>query len=277
MREGIIYCVTSPSGKKYIGRTIQKLNRRKFAHNALARGTSKLYFHNAIRKYGPKEMIWEVIETRSHEDPKKLIEILNELEIFHIDAYETLYPDGYNLTEGGGSYLSGGSTNTKGKSYEELYGSEKALEIKNKISENTKGKIAGRKQPQELIDRRAKSNTGKKRTQETKDKTRQSLLGVKHTDERRKNISDAHKGKDFSKNFGPPRYGADNPSYIHVPDEIVDKIIYLHTTLFLGPVAMTEIISKTFKISGGKIIKILKERNLYIKCSELCKMRKLID
>lgn len=72
-------------------------------------------------------------------------------------------------------------------------------------------KLKGRKQPEEMIKKRALSNTGKKRTQETKDKISKALKGNsacgrpghKETEETRKKISEAKKG---NKN---PMFGKD--------------------------------------------------------------------
>jgi group I intron endonuclease len=90
---------------------------------------------------------------------------------------------------------------------------------------------------------------------ESKDKIRQSLLGKKHTDERRKNLSNAHKGKDFSKNFGPPRYGKDNPSYVQLSKEQITKIIRLHIEEY----KTAKQIGHIMNINPAKVLKTLRE------------------
>lgn len=134
MRIGIIYKVTSPSKKSYFGRSINPLSKRKYHHLTSARNGSELYFHRAIRKYGGCNFTWEIIEKIKNEDKEDLINILNEKEIGYIKKYNTLSPNGYNLTKGGGNY--GGN-----------------------------GETLGRKQPLDEIRRRAESNRGKKRTE----------------------------------------------------------------------------------------------------------------
>lgn len=199
MKKGIIYCATSPSGKKYYGRTIVSLIKRKYSHSADVRRNSNTYFHNALRKYGIENFKWEIVEKIKDPNKNNLIIKLNEKEIFYIKEKNTLYPNGYNLMPGGNSYvISPTGKNRLGKSFEEIFGKEKAKEIKNKIGKGIKGKTLGRKQPIEERKRRALSNTGKKRTEETKEKTRQTMIGVKHTEIRRKNISEALK-KFYSK------------------------------------------------------------------------------
>lgn len=63
---GIIYKATSKtSGKIYIGQTTTSLNNRisNHKHKALYNIDLKNHFHNAIRKYGIDDFIWEVIDT----------------------------------------------------------------------------------------------------------------------------------------------------------------------------------------------------------------------
>lgn len=89
---GFIYCYTSPSGKKYIGQTIQSINSR-------AKEEGKGYkqcslFFRAIKKYGLENFKVEILE----EAPQ---ELLNSKEIEWIKFYNTQAPNGYNLTEGG--------------------------------------------------------------------------------------------------------------------------------------------------------------------------------
>ncbi len=190
--KGIIYKAISPSGKKYYGRTIKTLERRKIEHNHNTGKGSNLYFHNAIRKYGIENFGWDVVEEINEDNKIELIDILNELEIYYIDKDKTLFPNGYNLTKGGGNYNIH-PISRKGKTYEELFGKKRAKEIKKKQKQSMIGKNVGRIQSKEEIQKRVEANTGKKRTEESKEKIRQSLLGIKHTEERKKNNSEAHK------------------------------------------------------------------------------------
>jgi hypothetical protein len=261
MIKGIIYCATSPEGKKYYGRTIQGLKKRKYSHYAAVRSGSNLYFHNAIRKYGESNIKWEIIEERKNENSEKLIQILNEREIFYIDRDNTIRPDGYNLTKGGGNYTISNLGIRKGKTFEEIFGEEKAKEIKKKQSIGRRGIGIGRIQSEEEKNKRAKSNTGKTRKQETKDKIRNSLLDVKHTEERKQNISKSLQGKHFAQNFGPPRYGKDNTAYKDVSKEDEDLIVDLYVNKRMG----SRKIEKAFdnKYSFIKILKILRNKGVY--------------
>ena len=89
---GIIYKITSPSGKVYVGQTIQKFNVRIRSHQ---RKDSKCtLLKRAIDKYGD-EMKYEIVE----EDVPQ--EQLDEREIYWINELHSLAPNGYNLNTGG--------------------------------------------------------------------------------------------------------------------------------------------------------------------------------
>lgn len=89
---GFIYMYTSPSGKKYIGQTIRSLVERSGKRGHGYRGCE--CFYSAIQKYGfdifKKEILKEV----------KVSE-LNEAEKEFIQKYNTLVPNGYNISAGG--------------------------------------------------------------------------------------------------------------------------------------------------------------------------------
>lgn len=97
MSKGIIYCAHCiPTGKKYIGKTLKCLERRKYAHKSVAKNKKRnLKFYNAIKKYGWDSFLWGIIEECD-------VILLNEKEIFWIKKYNTYY-EGYNSTLGGDS------------------------------------------------------------------------------------------------------------------------------------------------------------------------------
>ena len=91
-RKGIIYKITSPSGKIYVGQTIQDFNHRIRNHKCNSSGCTAL--KSAIDKY-KDQMKYEIIE----EDVSQ--EQLDEREIYWIKELNSLTPNGYNLTSGG--------------------------------------------------------------------------------------------------------------------------------------------------------------------------------
>ncbi len=92
---GLIYLLTFPNGKKYVGQTKGTMERRLAQHknNAQQHRKNELLY-NAWRKHGmPQVLILAELP----------IAELNEAERSMITALATLEPNGYNLTSGGDS------------------------------------------------------------------------------------------------------------------------------------------------------------------------------
>lgn len=93
---GVIYKITSPSGKVYVGKTYD-LRKRINSHKCDTRKGSSIILHNSIRKYGWEAHVIEVIEEVADE-------LLNEREMFWITELKTYChenPMGLNMTKGG--------------------------------------------------------------------------------------------------------------------------------------------------------------------------------
>jgi len=96
---GIIYKLTSPSGKSYIGQTVYTLEKRFKQHVKTANGgrvDGCMALNNAIRKYGGENFIKKEMCSCD-------IDLLDFWEEFYIADEKTFYPNGYNLTTGGAS------------------------------------------------------------------------------------------------------------------------------------------------------------------------------
>ena len=91
---GLIYKLTSPSGKSYIGQTSVNFSVRFSQHKRAARDGSTCPIHNALRKYGAENFFIEILEEDIPEN------LLNEREQYYIQKYDT-YNNGYNATIGG--------------------------------------------------------------------------------------------------------------------------------------------------------------------------------
>ena len=100
---GEIYCVTSPSGKKYIGQCVKELiggkkwgyisRWKEHIRDSKTRNYCRL-LNNAINKYQPENFLVELILECN-------IDQLDDYERHYINLYNTLTPNGYNLTSGG--------------------------------------------------------------------------------------------------------------------------------------------------------------------------------
>lgn len=97
---------------------------------------------SAINKYGKENFIILKVHSEQH----LTLDKLKELEIYYIKHFNTLAPNGYNLTKGGDG-LTGfkQSEEQRLKNSEALKLSHSRLEIKKKISDSLKGRIGWNK------------------------------------------------------------------------------------------------------------------------------------
>ena len=95
MQIGRIYKITNLiNGKLYIGQTIYPLSYRFTNHISDAKNNRGYAMASAIRKYGKENFKIELLEECS-------IDCLNDLEIKYIKQFNSITPNGYNLTHGG--------------------------------------------------------------------------------------------------------------------------------------------------------------------------------
>lgn len=151
-----VYMHVSPSGKRYIGITSMKPEKR--WQNGKGYLKNK-YFTRAIEKYGWENFKHIIIATDLSEEQAK------EMEIELIREWDSTNPSkGYNITKGGES--ANGLTHTeetkrkmseakKGENHP-MYGKHSTEETKRKISEGNKGKIVSEETKRKL----SKANKG---------------------------------------------------------------------------------------------------------------------
>lgn len=84
---GIIYRYESPSGKYYVGQTIDE-KRRKVTHKSLANKGVDLPFYKAIRKYGIENFEYVVLFTIQSRSRERVKVVLNALEKYYISKYK---------------------------------------------------------------------------------------------------------------------------------------------------------------------------------------------
>ncbi len=97
----IVYKATNKiTGKCYVGKTASGLQARKRGHLDYAKVIEKAtaIFHKAIHSYGPDNFQWEILEECSDHAH------MCEREMHHIKACNSMHPNGYNMTAGGGTY-----------------------------------------------------------------------------------------------------------------------------------------------------------------------------
>lgn len=100
-----IYKITNLLNQKmYIGQSVHP-DKRWWEHCAHARRKDdNLPIHLAIRKYSPENFKMEILEWTEDYDNQ---------EIYYIKFYNTLSPNGYNLTKGGNSLVLVGENNPR--------------------------------------------------------------------------------------------------------------------------------------------------------------------
>jgi hypothetical protein len=89
--KGIIYKISSPSGKVYVGQTVHSFEDRIKGHKK--KSTNCTLLKRAIDKYG-EQMSYEIVEQVPQSQ-------LDDREIFWIKELNTLAPSGYNCSTGG--------------------------------------------------------------------------------------------------------------------------------------------------------------------------------
>lgn len=209
-RNGLIYVITNNiNGKQYIGQTISTLNERWAGHKCDS-NRKETAMALALKKYGFDNFSIESIEENIP------YEELDNKEIDYIKEYNTICPNGYNISHGGQSFKTEeeieymrqrvlGENNPMYGMCGELnpfYGKEHSDEYKRKSSIRTKEWYDNLEQSkkEEISDRLMKfriemTNTigsgmkGKNHSEKTKLKIKNAMTGRIITDEHRKNLS----------------------------------------------------------------------------------------
>lgn len=108
MYEGYIYkIINDVNDRIYIGQTLQTIKRRYYGHIYDATKNNNRdnnLIHNAMIKYGVEHFHVEIIKSYSNKDRKSLKNQLNSEEIKYINLYNSVRPNGYNISPGGGSF-----------------------------------------------------------------------------------------------------------------------------------------------------------------------------
>ena len=93
MSVGIYKFTNKLNNKYYIGQSIH-VEKRFHEHLRTAKKNPKTIFHKAINKYGIENFVFEILEYCNEEE-------LDAREIYYIEYFNTLTPNGYNIQIGG--------------------------------------------------------------------------------------------------------------------------------------------------------------------------------
>ena len=191
-----VYCHTTPSGKRYIGITSQKPEKRWSNGNGYIKDTP---FGKAIEKYGWDNIKHEILDTDLDEFTAKC------LEEYYIFSFHTFVgfsePKGYNCTLGGDGCVGYVPTEEhKRKLSESHKGVHPSDETRRKMSNSQKGNSShkGHHHSEETKRRISEKLKGKPLPEETRIKISESTKGKKGispSEESRRKNSEAHKGK----------------------------------------------------------------------------------
>ncbi len=90
---GVVYVLTSPSGKQYVGQTRQPVKNRLIGHKAVSKTLPDLLISKVINKYGLENLKVETIDTAYDVDD------LDNKEAHWIKTLNTMSPNGYNTRD----------------------------------------------------------------------------------------------------------------------------------------------------------------------------------
>jgi group I intron endonuclease len=182
----LIYKLTSPSGKSYIGRTYN-LTKRLGEHSR--KSSPCILLRNAIQKYGLENFKIEILLENLHLDEA------NILEAKLISEHNSLHPSGYNIQLGGTFH-------------------NQTPELREKISKTSLGRVSpnkGKLLSEETKHKMSIAKKGKRPNNagkicknrgiplsEDRKKQLSESMRTKMTDEKRTNNSNAQKGKILS-------------------------------------------------------------------------------
>ncbi len=182
----LIYKITNMvNGKIYIGKTKCKLSQRWYIHCNLAKRGSNLYLHRAIRKYGLKSFVLEVLDTIGTEYHLSLAER------FWIKKYRCNLPKyGYNMTLGGDGGIA--TPETRRRISIARTGTHASEETKRKLSQIHKGKptwIKGKHHSEETRRKISLGGRGPRRSKETRLRISLAKRGIPKSEETKRKLS----------------------------------------------------------------------------------------
>ena len=201
---GYIYLTTdTTNGMQYVGQ--HHYNKEELDSNYHGSG----HIIRQIYKKRPETLKEEYIKTCYSEEE------MNNDEKYYIKLYDTLWPNGYNLEEGGRGGVPSEETRRKlsethkglqaGEKHP-MFGKHHSDESKNKISESQSGEknhFFGKHHSEETKQKMRDAHKGKSLSEETKIKLSLANKGKHHSEESKQKMRDAHKKRKLLKQLQP--------------------------------------------------------------------------
>lgn len=166
-----IYKITNKiTNKNYIGKSKDIEKRIKTHINSVSKRKTTLY--SAIQSYGWENFEWNIIELCSENE-------LNDKEIYWINYYNSMSPNGYNMKNGG----DGGIT------------SEISLKIWERRRENGTDIMSEEQKEKIKSNSRVWTDEEKIKKSEEMSGEKNPFYGKKHSEETKRKLSESHKNK----------------------------------------------------------------------------------
>ena len=182
---GYIYMITNTvNGKAYIGISVHEPETGRIKDHLSGNGNRAIA--NAVKKYGRDAFTYELLEENVFPT------LLPDLEVAYIKQFNTVAPNGYNLTTGGEGEMPSEETRQKmsessKRRYEKypppMLGKTHSKETNLRISENLKNNPLAHEAQIKATEAAAIANKGKNRPKEVCEKMRQANLGKTHSKE----------------------------------------------------------------------------------------------
>lgn len=169
-----VYCLTSPSGKRYVGIACGNggINRRWNSYKWLVKSIQpQRHLYRALKRHGPTSFKYEVILETNDIEKARRVE-MQLIALWHLQDPKK----GYNITAGGQSGMAG-----RKHSLETLEKMAKARKERKPVSDETRAKM--QKSAKQRVKDGRNAIIGHKQTEQSKQKLREIATGRKMSQE----------------------------------------------------------------------------------------------
>ncbi len=245
---GVVYVLTSPSGKQYVGQTTKTLEHRLSTHKGATKAGANYPINNSIRKYGLENFDVEILANAENQDK------LDALECYWIRELKTC-KIGMNLSPGG----KGWSPEKRAWMSGLMKGREFSEETRKKFSKAQSGKnnpMYGKKHTDEVREKISESH--RKRSKEDVENEKMGLL------ENAERIGILHGTENRYLNYGC-RCSACRAAYTLYKRELKERHkngVYGHTPEVGARISKAKMGHEVSQETRNKISRSLKKRSL---------------